>query len=190
MSGLWGDGGTYGAWVEFLRRWEEFEPVDPAALPAIAEEQFDGATVQRLTLHVGRALDRRLRSWADKLGRAMSSARDEFSYGRELAQARAGLQAVRAMAGHPGLPQKLREGMTELVDRQIPQIQDQLERLLDDAERRGDDPRAVERLRRTLRDNALTGVLGQGPPPAPSAAAPDPWAYDPAAAPRRRVIPD
>ncbi|TGA85805.1 hypothetical protein [Streptomyces sp. MZ04] len=190
MSGLWGDGGAYQTWVEFLRRWAEFEPVDPAALPVISEEQYDGVTIQRLTVHLGKALDQRLRSWADKLGRAMSAAPDEFSYGRELAQARAGLQAVRAMAGHPGLPRKLREAMTDLVDRQLPQAQDQLERFLDDAVRRGDDPRAVERLRRALRDNALTGVVDQGPPPAPSAAAPDPWAYDPAAAPRRRVIPD
>ncbi|MFE6163688.1 hypothetical protein ACFQ7F_32775 [Streptomyces sp. NPDC056486] len=190
MSGLWGDGGAYQAWVEFLRRWAEFDDVDPAGLPAITEEQYDGATVQRLTGHLGSALDRRLTSWAGKLTLAMGSAQDEFSFGRELAQARAGLQSVRAMAGHPGLPQKLRTAMTELVDRQIPQLQDQLERFIDDAVRRGGDPRGLEERRRTLRDNALTGVLAQGPPPPATGARPDPWAYDPAATPRRRVIPD
>ncbi|MGW5868156.1 hypothetical protein ACWFRJ_39095 [Streptomyces sp. NPDC055239] len=190
MSGLWGDGGAYGAWVEFLRRWAEFEDVDPAALPAITEEQYDGATVQRLTVHLGGALDRRLKSWAGKLTLAMGSAHDEFSFGRELAQARAGLQSVRALAGHPGLPEKLRTAMTDLVDRQIPQLQDQLERFIDDAVRQGGDPRGLEERRRTLRDNALTGVLAQGPPPPAARTAPDPWAYDPAAAPRRRVIPD
>ncbi|MGW7077261.1 hypothetical protein ACWGH2_18680 [Streptomyces sp. NPDC054871] len=187
---MWGDGGAYQAWVQFLRRWAEFEDVDPAVLPAIAEEQYDGATVQRLTDHLGGALDRRLKAWAEKLVMAMASTRDPFSYGRELAQARAGLQTVRAMAGHPGLPQKLHTAMTELVDRQIPQLQEQLEGFLDDQLRRGGDPRHIEELRRTLRDNALTGVLAQGPPPPATSAAPDPWAYDPAAAPRRRVIPD
>jgi hypothetical protein len=190
VSGLWGDGGAYQTWVELLRRWAEFDDVDPALLPSIGEEQYDGATVQRLTAHLGSALDRRFKSWAEKLTLAMGTARDEFSFGRELAQARAGLQSIRALAAHPGLPEKLRTAMTELVDRQIPQLQDQLEQYVDDAVRRGGDPRALEERRRTLRDNALTGVLAQGPPPPATGAAPDPWAYDPAAAPRRRVIPD
>ncbi|MEU6677366.1 hypothetical protein [Streptomyces sp. NPDC046925] len=189
-NGLWGDGGAYQAWVAFLRRWADFEDVDPAALPAITEEQYDGATVQRLTVHLGGALDRRLKEWARQLTLAMGPANDEFSYGRELAQARTGLQSIRAMAGHPGLPQKLRTAMTELVDRQIPELQDQLERFLDDAIRRGGDARLLEERRRTLRDNALTGVLAQSPPPPATGAAPDPWGYDPAAAPRRRVITD
>ncbi|MEY9993897.1 hypothetical protein ABIE67_005929 [Streptomyces sp. V4I8] len=201
MSGLWGDGGGYQAWVDFLRRWAAFEPVDPAALPTLTQEHYDADTWVRLTNHLTGALDTRLVAWAEALVRALGQARDDFSYGRELAQARVGLRSVRALAGHPGLPESLRTRLTELIDRQIPQLQAQLEQNLDDELRRGADVRLVERRRRALRDNALTVVLDQSPPqasaPPPAtgardsapAAPPDPWAYDPAAPPRRRIAP-
>jgi hypothetical protein len=85
----------------------------------------------------------------------------------------------------------MREELTGLVDRQIPEIQDQLERNLDDEARRGTDARLIERRRRTLRENTLTSVLGRGsaPPPAPPGGG-DAWAYDPTARPRRRIVPD
>lgn len=200
MSGLWSDGGAYQAWVDFLRRWAAFEPVDPAALPTLTQEQYDTDTWVRLTNHLTGALDTRLVAWADALLRALGQARDDFSHGRELAQARVGLRSVRALAGHPGLPESLRTRLTELVDRQIPQLQAQLEQNLDDELRRGADPRLVEGRRRALRDNALTAVLDQprqpsARPPATGArdsapaTSPDPWAYDPAAPPRRRITP-
>ncbi|MFE9994414.1 hypothetical protein [Streptomyces avermitilis] len=206
MSGLWGDGGPYAAWVGFLRRWAALEPVDPGTLPAIVPEDFQGDTLARLTKHLTDAMDARLNDWAERLLRAMAHSTDEFSVGRELAQARAGLNTVRALAGHPGLPPKVREELTGLVDRQIPEIQAQLERNLDVEARRGADPRLLERRRRTLRENALTSVLAAPPPPlAPPSVPPsagrrspvsgpaaggDAWAYDPAARPRRRIVPD
>jgi hypothetical protein len=206
-SGLWGDGGAYQAWVDFLGRWAAFEPVDPTTLPKLAEEHWDSATWVRLANHLTGALDTRLVAWADALVRALGQARDDFSYGRELAQARVGLQSVRALAAHPGLPESLRERLTRLVDDQVPQIQAQLEQHLDEQLSRGVDRRLLERRRRALRDNALTAVLDQPPPPPPSpppgtahrpappppsgapAAPADPWAYDPAAPPRRRIAP-
>ncbi|MFI1763574.1 hypothetical protein ACH41H_16215 [Streptomyces sp. NPDC020800] len=210
MSGLWGDGGPYQAWVAFLRRWAAMEPVDPASLPALPEEQWDGDTWARLGEHLGAALGTRLTTWADHLVRALSVARDEFSYGRELAQARTGLHTIRALAAHPGLPEDLRTALTEIVDGQITQVQGQLEQSLDDEARRGADPRLVERRRRTLRDNALTATLAGPPPgmpypggPPTSGGTPSPggtpssggpptsgaWSYDPAAPPRRRIVP-
>lgn len=182
MSGLWGDGGPFQAWVGFLRRWAALEPVDPATLPALPEEQWDSDTWARLGEHIGAALGARLTAWADHLVRALNGARDEFSYGRELAQARTGLHTIRALAAHPGLPESLRTALTELVDQQITQVQGQLERSLEDEARRGADPRLVERRRRTLRDNALTATLTVRP-------AGDAWSYDPAAPPRRRILP-
>lgn len=196
MSGLWGHGGAYQEWVEFLRRWAAFEPVDPGALPPVHEGAYDGDTMARLTRHLTQALGTRLQAWADTLVRAMEAATDEFSAGRELAQARIGLQSIRLLARHPGLPERLREQLTELVDRQVPDLQAQLERSLEEVARAdGADAYWVEQRRRTLRDNALTAVLGQDPAaaPAPSPARPpaDAWAaYDPAAAPRRRVVTD
>ncbi|MFE2098946.1 hypothetical protein [Streptomyces sp. NPDC059468] len=182
MSGLWGDGGPYQAWVGFLRRWAALEPVDPAVLPVLAEEQYDSDTWARLTEHLTSALNTRLVTWAEHLVRALNASRDDFSWGRELAQARTGLHAVRGLAAHPGLPESLRTRLTELVDNQITEVQAQLERNLDAEIRRGTDPRLVERRRRTLRDNALTATLTARP-------AQDAWAYDPAAPPRRRIVP-
>jgi hypothetical protein len=199
-SGLWGDGGAYQVWVDFLRRWAAFEPVDPAALPALSEEHWHSDTWVRLANHLTGALDTRLVAWAEALVRALGQARDDFSYGRELAQARVGLQSVRALTAHPGLPDSLRERLTRLVDDQIRQVQAQLEQNLDEELSRGADRRLLERRRRALRDNALTAVLDQPPPPLstpptgrpPSAPAPsaDPWAYDPSAPPKRRIAPN
>ncbi|GHI05315.1 hypothetical protein AQI88_23240 [Streptomyces cellostaticus] len=182
MSGLWGDGGPYQTWVGFLRRWAALEPVDPATLPALPEEQYDSDTWVRLTEHLTSALNTRLVAWAEHLVRALNEARDEFSYGRELAQARTGLHGIRALAAHPGLPESLRTALTELVDNQITQVQAQLEQNLDAETRRGTDPRLVERRRRTLRDNALTATFTVQQTQ-------DTWAYDPAAPPRRRIVP-
>ncbi|MEU3658295.1 hypothetical protein AB0E77_00810 [Streptomyces sp. NPDC032940] len=191
MSGLWGDGGAYQAWVDFLRRWAAREPVDPAALPSLTDEHFDADTWVRLGSHLTGAFNTRLGSWADALVRALDQARDEFSYGRELTQARAGLREVRALAGHPGLPESLRTELLRLVDQQIPQVQEQLEQQLAEEERRGADRRLLERRRRTLRDNALTGVLTPPPPTEPATpGVPDPWAADvPGSPPRRRIVP-
>lgn len=194
-TGLWGEGGAYQAWVDFLRRWAASEPVDAAALPTLTEEHWDSDTWARLANHLTGALDTRLVAWAEALVRALGQARDDFSYGRELAQARTGLQSVRAVAAHPGLPESFRERLTRLVDDQIGQIQAQLEQSLDEELSRGADRRLLERRRRALRDNALTAVLDQPPPPPtppppghPAPAA-DPWAYDPTAPPRRRIAP-
>ncbi|WP_031483654.1 hypothetical protein [Streptomyces bicolor] len=192
MSTYWGHGGAYETWVEFLRRWAAEEPVDPGALPALAEEQWPGETWERLGLHLGNALDTRLRSWADRFLAAMTAAPDEFSAGRALTQAREGLRSVRALAGHAGLPESARTRFTELVDGQIRDLQDQMERALDGlAAAGGSDPRWVERRRRTLRDNPLTALLTDAPQTPAASAVPDPWAAQPpAAGPRRRVITD
>ncbi|MCT4355565.1 hypothetical protein M5362_20725 [Streptomyces sp. Je 1-79] len=189
MSGFWGHGGPYEEWVTFLRSWAAFEPVDPARLPAIEAETYDGDTVARLADHLSEAVSTRLQAWADTLVRAMDAATDEFSAGRELAQARTGLRAIRDVAGHRGLPERLRERLTEMVDRQIPELQAQLERLLEQAARDEPEARWVEERRRTLRDNALTAVLSQ-PASAPGSGTADAWSYDPAATPRRRILRD
>jgi len=187
VSTYWGHGGPYETWVDFLRRWAAEENPDLDALPPLAQDDFPGETWERFALHLGEALDLRLKSWAGRLTEALLAAPDEFSAGRELAQARAGLLTVRAVAGHPGLPESHRRRFRELVDGQIKDLQQQLERRLDDlAAANGSDPRWVERRRRTLRDNALTATL------TPSAAgSADPWARTHTAdRPRRRVITD
>ncbi|MET8683782.1 hypothetical protein ABZV77_06160 [Streptomyces sp. NPDC004732] len=187
----WGHGGDYHVWVDFLRRWAAAEDVHPEALPALTEEDFEGETWERLTHHLGAALDTRLQAWADRFTGALSEATDEFSAGRELTQARVGLRRIRDVAGHPGLPPELRKRLAELVGHQVEQLQQQLEEDLERMVRNGTDPRLVELRRRTLRDNPLTTVTG-GATEAASAGkdTPDPWSHDPAAPPRRRVVTD
>ena len=187
MTTYWGHGGPYETWVDFLSRWAtEDTTATPAALPPLAQEDFPGETWQRFTLHLGTALDTRLTSWATRLTEAPLAAPDEFSAGRALSQARAGLGTIRAVAGHTGLPEALRTRFTELVDAQITDLQRQLERQLDDlAATNGTDPRWVEQRRRTFRDNALTVV------PAAPGAGPDPWTQAQVTdRPRRRVVTD
>ncbi|MCX4479056.1 hypothetical protein OOK44_21825 [Streptomyces cellulosae] len=188
MSRYWGHGGPYETWVDCLRRWAAEENPRLDILPRLAQEDFPAETWERFALHLGEALDTRLKAWADRLTEALLAAPDEFSAGRELAQARAGLLTVRAVAGHLGLPESLRSKFRELVDSQIKDLQQQLERRLDDlAAANGSDPRWVEQRRRTLRDNALTATLMPSVP----GAADDPWARTHAAdRPRRRVITD
>ncbi|MFI6418993.1 hypothetical protein ACIBG6_16520 [Streptomyces sp. NPDC050842] len=170
--------------MAFLRRWAAFEPTDPSLLPPLTDEDFDGPTVQRLARHLTQALGTRLQTWADTLVRAVSAEPDEFSVGRELAQARHGLVAIREMAGHRGLPPALRERLTRLVDERVHQLQEQLEEQLETARR--EDPLAewIEERRRTLRDNPLTAVSTRPPSTEPPG---DPWAYDPTTVPRRKV---
>ncbi|MEU0753512.1 hypothetical protein [Streptomyces albogriseolus] len=188
MSTYWGHGGLYETWVDSLRRWAAGENPGLDTAPRLAQEDFPAETWNRFALHLGEALDTRLKAWADRLMEAVLAAPDEFSAGRELAQARAGLRTIRGVAGHPCLPEALRLKFCELVDSQIKDIQQQLERGLDDlAAANGSDPRWVEHRRRTLRDNALTATLR----PSVSGAADDPWARTHAAdRPRRRVITD
>ncbi|MBV7699936.1 hypothetical protein [Streptomyces sp. TRM70350] len=181
----WGHGGPYETWVDFLHRWAAAEPpAGPATLPPLSQDDFPGETWERFALHLGEALDKRLKSWDRHLAQALLAAPDEFSAGRALAQARAGLQEVRAVAGHPGLPETIRTRFTELVESQITDFQSQIERNLDNlAATNGSDIRWIEQRRRTVRDNALTAQ-----PTTPTA---DPWAQAHTGdRPRRRVVTD
>ncbi|MFJ4468895.1 hypothetical protein ACIP2X_15585 [Streptomyces sp. NPDC089424] len=180
----WGHGGPYETWVDFLRRWAAAEPADPAALPPLSQDDYPGETWERFARHLGDALDGRLKYWGERLAQALLAADDEFSAGRALAQARVGLTEVRAVAGHPGLPKTLRSRFTELVESQITDLQQQIERNLDHlAATDGSDPRWIEGRRRTVRDNALTAR--------PAAATTDPWAQAHTSdRPRRRVVTD
>lgn len=186
MTTYWGHGGPYETWVDFLHRWSAEEEVPLGTLPPLAQEDFPGETWTRLAGHLGTALDTRLTTWANRLTEALLAAPDEFSAGRALAQARAGLATVRSVAGHPGLPESIRTRFTELVDTQIADLQRQLERQLDDlAATNGTDQRWVEQRRRTFRDNPLTVAVATVAKPA------DPWAQPQGQQrSRRRVITD
>ncbi|MFD9795205.1 hypothetical protein ACFWXK_30115 [Streptomyces sp. NPDC059070] len=190
---MWGHGGTYQAWTDYLGRWARGESVAGLALPPLGRDDYHQDTWVRLTNQLTTALGRRLQDWADALVRALSAEADEFAAARALVQARSGLRAVRELAGHPSLTPELRTRLLQAVDGQVADLTRQLEGQLDRLARTGADPRWIEARRRTLRDNPLTGGAAPGAGPkegAPVAPAPDPWAYDPTAAPRRRIITD
>ncbi|MFI9239199.1 hypothetical protein [Streptomyces sp. NPDC053079] len=189
MTFLWGGGGgAYDVWAGHLERWATGAPdTEAAALPALRAEDFPPDAWERLMRRIGDALQTRLQSWADALTAALSACGDEFSAGKALAQARSGLHAVRALAAHPGLPEEVRAGLTDVVDRQIRTLQHDQER---DA-REHHDPRRGEARLRTLRDNPLTAVVGE--PPAAAAGGQggvrtSGWDHDPTTPARRRVI--
>lgn len=188
MRSLWGDGGAYGRWAGHLERWARGEDggdgSGPADLPPLRPEDFPPDVWDRLLQRLRAAIETRLQAWADALTAALAKAPDEFSVGRALAQARTGLHSVRALAGHPALPDGVRAGLVDMVDRQIRTFQEELERTV---RRQARDTRRAEKRLRTLRDNALTAVLA-GPPAAPGP--PPVPARDPLAPTRRRVVVD
>ncbi|WP_406347117.1 hypothetical protein [Streptomyces sp. NBC_00648] len=182
---MWGHGGNYQTWTDHLTRWSRGERTDGRALPALARGDYHQDTWVRLTDQLTRALGTRMQGWADDLTRALNAEQDEFAAARALVQARSGLHAVRALAGHPSLTPELRTRLLKLVDGQIADLQRQLETQLDRLARTGADPRWIEGRRRTLRDNPLTGGAAPG-----ATEGPQPWAYDPTATPRRRIVTD
>ncbi|MER7585246.1 hypothetical protein [Kitasatospora sp. NPDC097691] len=183
MTGLWSSGGTYRAWADFLERWARGGPEADAALPPLVLADFPADTRERIRVRITEALTRRLQGWSDALTAALNAAPDEFGAGRALAQARTGLRAVRALAEHPGLDEEFRAKLTDVLDAQIRRSQADLEHELGRLAALDADPAWLEERRRTLRDNPLTAVIAETAP-----AARDGWSYDPAAAPRRRIV--
>ncbi|MFD9269858.1 hypothetical protein ACFWB1_24940 [Streptomyces goshikiensis] len=196
LNTLWGHGGAYQTWTEYLARWAEEGGAGTAAaaarLPRLRPEDYHHETWVRLVNQLTGAVGHRLQAWADSLTAALAeAAADEFAAGRALVQSRTGLDTVRALASHPSLPDDLRTQLRTLVDGQIENLQRQLEEQLTRAVRGGADPTWAEERRRTLRDNPLTTVAGaagagSAAPPAPGGG----WSYDPATPARRRVITD
>lgn len=182
---MWGDGGAYGAWANVMGQWAQGEPADPSTLPPLTREQFDADTWARLTNRITTALSTRLVGWGAATSRSISQARGEFATAQALAQARAGLRAIRGVASSPQLPDDLRARLVSLVDDQVRQAQEQLERQIQTAVRDGLDRRHAEQRLRTIRDNALTAILADPASPATV----DEWRLDITNSPRRRVIP-
>jgi hypothetical protein len=188
MTAMWAGGGLYNSWAEFLDRWGTGDrTVDASALPSLQREDFLGDSWERLANRITDALGKRLRLWAETLGRATGAARDEFTVSRALADAHAGLRPIRALAAHPGLPPDLAAKLLEAVDRQIRAAQESLEDQVESMRRTGSDRRAVEDRLRTIRDHPLTSLLNEA---APAQSAPGPaWSIDPTTPPRRRIVP-
>ncbi|MDG4762716.1 hypothetical protein O7632_01085 [Solwaraspora sp. WMMD406] len=188
---MYGTGGHYRAWAEFLDRWGRSEPADPGQLPQLAETDFTGDSWERLTNRITGAISQRLESWAAALTRAMGQARDEFTVARSLGHARWELESIRAVAGHHGLPVGLRDRLVDMVDRQVRSAQQSLEEQVDRLRRDGVDRRLVETRLRTLRDNPLTVRPTTPPPvsaPTPAPAAEAAWSTDLSVRPRRRIV--
>jgi hypothetical protein len=185
---MWGHGGPYYVWVDFLRRWSAGERVDPTALPTVELQDLTEDAWERFTNQLSNAVGTRLATWSRVLTRALGDARDEFGVARALVDARAGVQPIRSMAAHPGLPSGLTKPLLDTVDGQIRTAQQSLEKQVESMRRSGVDRSFVEARLRTIRDNALTAAIADVQPATPRPA--DGWAVDPTATRRRRVIVD
>ncbi|MEV7645443.1 hypothetical protein AB0O32_36620 [Streptomyces rubiginosohelvolus] len=191
MSGLWAGGGSYQAWVDHLETWADGATTtggSVSALPDLPVERLPADAWQRLYVRIGNAVSRRFQSWADGLVTAVAAAPDEFSAGRALTQARAGLREIRATVSHPGLPEEVRQKLLASVDAQIRRLQGEIDAQTDAAAPDSSASPWAEARRRTVRDNRLTRVLDEDPA-AVAQRPPADWSYDPATA-RRRVIRD
>ncbi|MBM7075755.1 hypothetical protein [Micromonospora humida] len=169
------------AWLTFLRRWRNAEPADPHGLPPLAPESLPADGWFRFVQLLNSALTERLQAWVDGLLKALTAAGDEFDRGRALAQGRRGLVPIRAVAGHPGLPEPLARHLRGLVDEQVVLVQQTLEEGVETLRRAGGDGRLVENRLRTLRENSLTASVAHFPGPL------DEWATEPVR-PSRRII--
>ena len=195
---MWGDGGAYAAWTSYLQRWQADLRTGDEPLPPLAREDFAPETWVRLTNHIIDAINARLRACTDALVADAASTRSEFAFGRALVGARTGLASILRLAGHPSLPDDLRTQLRGMTEQQISSLQKSLD---DDAaglEREGWTRATAEIRRRTIREAPLTAVLTAAaaapvtpqPTGAPADGAPDPWAFDPTARPRRRLVID
>jgi hypothetical protein len=187
MTTLRAGGGSYQAWADYLEGWAAGR-TDGRPPPALAGEDLPADIWQRLLVRIRDAVNLRLQNWADAMVAAVSAAPDEFSAGRALAQARAGLREIRALVAHPSLPDDFSTRLLKSVDDEARSLQSAIETELDRAVAGGEDPRWVEARRRTVRDNRLTAVLDEEAR-SPARDAPPAWSYDPAGG-RRRVIGD
>lgn len=155
---MWGYGGAYSDWADFLERWAVAEQMLTDRPPALDPDDFDGPTWTRLMLRIQDAVNTKLGRWSDALVRQLGEATDEFSWGRALAQSRVGLRTILGLASMPELPTEVRDRLRAQFDGTIRATQTTLE---DSAQRdlRGPRARDAEMRLRQLRQNPLTGAL-------------------------------
>lgn len=155
---MWGHGGLYGDWCDYLQRWATALRALDERPPALAREDFDSDTWVRLMVRIQDAVNVRLSRWSDGLLRHLGEARDEFSWGRALSQARDGLRTILALCDLDELPSEVRDSLSAQIKGVITSSQQQLE---DDAQRdlRGSNARDAEMRLRQLRRNPLTAAL-------------------------------
>lgn len=192
---MWGDGGAYAAWTSYLQRWQADLRTGDEPLPPLGRDDFAPQTWVRLTNHIIDAINARLRACTEALAADAVSARSEFAFGRALVGARTGLASVLRLAGHPSLPEDLRTQLRGMAEQQVRSLQQSLDEESAGLEREGWTRANAEIRRRTIRETPLTAVLTAAPVPqqpvgGPADGAPDPWAFDPTARPRRRLVID
>lgn len=155
---MWGYGGAYSDWGDFLERWAVADQPLAERPPALHSEDFDGPTWTRLTTRIQDALNMKLGRWGEALRRQLNEATDEFSWGRALTQARVGLRTLLGLASMTELPIEVRERLRTQLEGSIRATQKTLE---DAAQRdlRGPQARDAEMRLRQLRQNPLTAAL-------------------------------
>ncbi|WP_157983954.1 hypothetical protein [Nesterenkonia muleiensis] len=154
----------YEAWVRSLRAWQRDPLTDMSQLPAIDAASFPPATFDRFLKRLNEAIGEFMRRWQDQLATSLGKASDLHAMARVLVHSREGLVMRLRLAQHPGLPQQIREALTDQASAEIRDLQQQLEK---DAATRvsrmsGSSRPEQESALKLFRDNALTAVLDPG----------------------------
>lgn len=157
---LWGDGGLYAAWCDYLDRWSTATRALDQHPPPLRPEDFESSTWERLLTRIQDAVSSRLDRWSATLVRSTSAAADAFTFGRALIQAREGLRLILALTELEELPELLANELRKQIAQVITSAQQQL---LDQAQRAerldvGGSSGAGLQLGQ-IRSNPLTAVL-------------------------------
>jgi hypothetical protein len=193
---------AYEAWVEAIYAWRENPRHDLTQLPTLLVESLPPTAFDRLFTHIAKAQQHVMDRWSETFIRDWASARDEYAAVRVLMASRVVMARRLQLAGHPGLPEEVRQEFTEGVARDVRKLQQDLEVIATRQSGHRIDRTATERTLNLLRANRLTAILEPGfplqaliegrldappPPPVPSpAAAADPRAADDQSPPARR----
>lgn len=155
---------AYEAWVTAVRSWREDPRHDLTALPVLAVESLPPAAYDRLFAHIRDAQQHVMDRWSETFARDWGNATDDHSRIRVLIATRVLLARRLQLAGHPGLPQVVRDEFRAGVARDIQALQKNLEDAA--AARSGHriDHSGTEHTLDLLRANRLTAILEPGFP--------------------------
>lgn len=155
---------AYEAWVVAVRAWRDDPRHDMSNLPQLTVDSLPPSAYERLFAHLSAAHQHVMDQWSEAFAREWGSARDDHARVRALMGTRMLLARRLQLAGHPGLPAAVREGLVDGVARDVNALQSQLEEAVSRQSGHRIDRIARERTLRLLRTNALTVILEPGFP--------------------------
>ncbi len=151
---------SYETWVMALRAWSKNPGTPMHHLPALSDDAFHPDTWQRFLKHLNEAINALMDRWNTDLRDALMAAQTDHDIARALTAARGPLLARLELARMQQFPPQFRDQLVLQAQKEIANLQDQLERRDYSGGSRGSTQRSEqERFLRLLRANPLTAVL-------------------------------